>query len=155
MFKYVLSLTFAVSFATAATISTSATCNGVTTLGTFDAFCSDGFGGLAQADLTAPSFVDTRIAPVSFVGFVVSAGSFGQVMRPSASANFSDDYVFTVFGGTGDGLFLPCFSGYSDGAGVSMSFGGIAFTPNGIFNNGNCIGNQPAPSSPAPGAARP
>jgi hypothetical protein len=42
MLKFVLPLTFAVSCATAATIVTSATCDGVTTVGTATAMCSDG-----------------------------------------------------------------------------------------------------------------
>lgn len=50
MFKNVLSLTFAASLASAATISTSATCDGVTTVGTFSASCNDGHY-MASADL--------------------------------------------------------------------------------------------------------
>jgi hypothetical protein len=40
MFKYLLSLTFAVGLASAATISTSATCDALTVVGIFSASCN-------------------------------------------------------------------------------------------------------------------
>jgi hypothetical protein len=66
-----------------------------------------------------------------------------------------DDYVFTVFGGTGDGSFFPCFSG-SRNSMAGISFATIGFEvvdqPHGAFN---CFGNQPrgAPQ-PSPSAFR-
>jgi hypothetical protein len=122
MFRYVLALTFAVNFATAATISTSATCDGVTTFGTTNAFCNDG-RFMADASLGAPSIVSNP-GPGTF-GVSVSAGpitlGFG-----SASARFSGDYVFTVNGGIGNGFFCPViFVFHSSGGSAGMSFAGI------------------------------
>jgi len=43
---------------------------------------------------------------------------------PSAFADFSDDEVFTVFGGGGNAFFYPCVSGTShNGGSASISFG--------------------------------
>jgi hypothetical protein len=136
MFRYVLSLAFAVSLLSAATINTTVMCDGVTTVGTTLAMCNDPFRSGAYASLTAPPF-----GP----GFQVSvdAGSAVGPNSSSASANFMDDYVFTMVGGTGNGSYFPCFSG----SGYSMaggSFAGIGFEvidqPQGAFN---CFGNQP------------
>src|ERR1700720_3938233 len=105
MFKYLLSLTFAVSFATAATIITTATCDGVTTTGTTFAMCNIPFGAGAVASITAPSFEESpSLLETPFRVSVSAAGPGNQ--STSASANFFDDYVFTVFGGTGGGLFF-------------------------------------------------
>jgi hypothetical protein len=125
MFRYVLSLTFAVSLASAGTISTTATCDGVTTFGTFSARCDDRFS-LAEADLGTPS--------EGFPGgtFIVNVGAVKGIGPPiglgsaSASASFSNDYVFTITGGTGDGFFYPCISSQENGGATGgMSFGGI------------------------------
>ena len=137
MFKYVLSLTFAVGLASAATISTSATCDGVTTVGTFFASCNDG-RYMAYASLSAPSFVDTRIGP--FPDFSVS-NDVNQVAGPpgsgSATANFSDDYVFTINGGTGAGFFCPVIEvGHGSGASAGMSFAGIGSVTEECFISG-------------------
>jgi hypothetical protein len=135
MFKYVFSVSVAVSFASAATISTSATCDGVTTTGTTSAMCSGPFGAGAFARIEAPSFEDN----MSF-GFMVSTDAGGIVPFPtSASADFSDDYVFTVFGGTGGGLFFPCFSGVGQGSGGGSFAGvGLGFTDVPGFGTSNC-----------------
>ena len=122
MFKYILSVSLAVSFASAATISTSATCNGVTTIGTFFASCND---REAFASITAPSFVDTRIglSPDFSVSADVNTVGFD---RGGASATFSDDYVFTVYGGTGAGSFCPVIdTSHGSGASAGMAFAGI------------------------------
>jgi len=112
MVRYVLFFAFAVSFAPAATISTSATCDGVTTVGTVSASCNDGlFEAHASASQTSV-FVDA-----GFSSFMSSGGS--------ATASFSADYVFTVNGGTGNGFFFPCFSGIA-GEGREMREGGSA-----------------------------
>jgi hypothetical protein len=134
MFRYVLSLTFAVGLASAATISTFAGCDGVAMVGTFSAFCNDGHF-MASAVLFAPSFVDTRIAPLPEGAFEVSvdvrAIQFGPPFPPepvigSASANFSDDYVFTVYGGTGNGLFCAAvMNSFGSGASAGITFGGF------------------------------
>jgi len=130
MFRYVLSLTFAVSFAPAATISTTATCDGVTTVGTSLAICNDG----------------RFIAAASISAFMVDVQS-GQVAglpgssTGSASASFSGNFIFTVNGGSGNGFFYPCFFGGGDafGAMVSMSFGGIGFSvSDSPFGSTNC-----------------
>lgn len=124
MFKYVLSLTCAVTLATAATISTSVSCDGVTTVGTFSARCDDGLY-MAYAGLGAPSFVDTRIglSPDFSVLVDVSGNLPG---RGSATATFSDDYVFTMYGGTGNGSFCPVIlTEHGSGASAGMTFAGI------------------------------
>jgi hypothetical protein len=121
MFRYVLSLTFAVGLASAATIITIATCDGVTTTGTTGASCDDGRS-------SAIAGVGTNV-----FGFGVSAqadaGGFNPPPSQSAfaSATFIDQYVFTVFGGTGGGFFSPCFniSGSGQGQFVQANdFGG-------------------------------
>jgi len=128
MFRSVLSLTFAVSFATAATITTSATCDGIVTTGS----CNDGrVSAFARLDIRG--FDEVEVNPIRFP----SSGS--------ASAHFSDDYVFTVSGGTGSGLFMPCFTasaGFSSGSvvSVSMGFGGVGFGRNSFGTSGNCFG---------------
>jgi hypothetical protein len=129
MFKYVLSLTFAVSLASTATISTSATCDGVTTVGTFGARCDDGLY-MAFASLSAPSFVDTQIGLSDFGVSVDVSGS--QIGRGTATANFSDNYVFTMYGGIGNGSYCPgILIEHGSGASASMTFGGTS--------TGNCI----------------
>jgi hypothetical protein len=91
MFRYVLSLTFAVSFATAATITTTATCDGVTTVGTTSASCSDALSSAsASVDISSLSFgaeVQAMLTPPGIEG-----------AYSSATANFSDEDVFTAFG---------------------------------------------------------
>jgi len=139
MFRYVLSLTFAVGIASAATISTTATCDGVTTVGTFGAHCND---GRFQAD-----------ANLSVFPFQVFVGAlpFAFPATGSATANFSDDYVFTVFGGTGDGAFFPCFSGGANaGASVGMSFAGIGLRDLSPGANDNCFPNGQPNGTPKP-----
>ena len=86
MFKYALSLTFAIALASAATISTSVTCDGVTTVGTFSARCDVGLY-MASAGLGAPSFVDTRIglSPDFSVLVDVSRNLPGRGRRPPPS----------------------------------------------------------------------
>jgi len=142
MFKLFLSLTFAVGFASAATISTSVTCDGVTTVGTFSASCNS-IGSFANADVTAPSFVD-MFSGLFQLGVAATAIGDGPNESSSASANFSEDYVFTVSGGTGNGSFFPCFSG-SGNSSASQSFAGVSFgftdAPAGVTN---CFGNQPS-----------
>jgi hypothetical protein len=110
MFKYVLSLIFAVGLATGATISTTATCDGVITVGTTSASCS-----------TPDVFAQASVGRTSVS--VLAEGTSPPFGPGSASANFSADEVFTVNGGTGEGFFFPCFVG-GGFAMVSMSFGG-------------------------------
>ena len=122
MFKYVLSLTFAVGLASAATISTTVNCDGVTTVGTFSASCNDGrFMAQASIGISGGLSISVDAGPVA-----------GPMTLPSgsASANFFDDYVFTVTGGTGEGFFFPCFNGGRDaGADVGIFIGGIGEDP--------------------------
>jgi hypothetical protein len=149
MFKCALSFTFALGLVFAATINTSVTCDGVTTMG----FCDDGHF-MAHAGLTAPAFVDSQISPgLGAFGVSVDAGASGGLPplgSSSALANFDEDYLFTVLGGTGNGFFFPCFLGTPDaGSSVSMSFGGIGLgivdNPSGIATN--CPGPGPFPGS--------
>ena len=138
MLKYVLPLTFAVSFASAATISTSATCDGVTTTGTFSASCGD-------ADITGFASASAMVQTGVTIGISVRT-AVQSLMNPrsaSASANISGDYVFTVFGGTGGGFFYPCFVGSfasHSGALGEGSFGGVSFqfTGSSSFPASNC-----------------
>ena len=119
MFKYVLSVIFAVGLATAATISTTATCDGATTVGTSSAMCDDG-SFFAAASVSA-FMVDVQAGQVT---------GFTRFSTGSASASFSGDFVFTVNGGSGNGFFYPCFIGASDafGSSAEMSIAGIGFS---------------------------
>jgi hypothetical protein len=137
MLRFVVYLTFAVSFASAGTISTSATCDGVTTFGTNFASCND---GLVMAD----AHVGASINPPGFSVFVEANPQF--FASGGASAHFSEDYLFTVTGGTGSGFFAPCFYGAEFFGGittVSMGFGGVVFGPAGTATN--CTGPGPFP----------
>jgi hypothetical protein len=138
LFKYVLSVSLAMSFASAATISTSATCDGVTTIGTTFAMCNIPFGAGAVASITAPSFEESPSSLETPFRLSVSAAGPGN-QSTSASANFSDDYVFTVLGGTGGGLFFPCFVGSGQGSGGG-SFAGVVLGFTDVPGNGttNC-----------------
>lgn len=101
MFKLFLSLTFAVSLASAATISTSATCDGVTTVGVFSASCDDG-RVVASASLQSSG--------MPFIS--VSAGALGvppPLASASAVANFFDDYVFNGDGRNWERVLLSMF----------------------------------------------
>jgi hypothetical protein len=154
MFRYVLSLTFAVGLSPAATMTARASCDGVTTVGTNSAFCDDG-RFMARAGGGGPAFVDSRIAPgLGAFGVGVSASpspsGFPPVGSSSAFVSFEDDYMFTVFGGTGAGSFFPCFGGISvAGSSVFMSLGGIGLgivdIPSGLDTN--CPGPGPFPGS--------
>jgi hypothetical protein len=126
MFKYVLSLTFAVGFAAAATISTIATCDGVTTVGTDLAVCNDGRME-ARAAVGAPLIASRADS----FGVSLHAGVVGLTGGgfASATANFSDDYVFTVSGGSGNGFFFPLFVLDHNGGTAGISFAGIGGPP--------------------------
>ena len=123
MVRCVLCFTFAVSLASAATISTSATCDGVTTVGTTSASCGDS---------TAQALV--QITGISFEVSVQAAIARSAVPPSSASssASFSGNYVFTMFGGTGEGFFYPCFEARSPshlgGVMGGGSFDGVGFS---------------------------
>lgn len=141
MLKYVLPLTFAAAFATAATISTSATCDGVTTVGTSSAMCSDG-RSFASAGISGSLQVLTF---PSFFTVFVDAGPLNVLPGSavaSASASFSEEAVFTVSGGTGNGFFYPCvFATSHNGGSASIGFGtfsGPCLPPGSTF-----FGEQP------------
>jgi hypothetical protein len=141
MFRYVLALVFAVGFASAAIISTTATCDGVTTVGTTEAICNDGRSAAsAFVAFGVPPFPGVPVGEVHVdVSNSVPGGS------GSATANFSEDAVFTVFGGTGNGIFWPCvsFSPHnSDRVGISFAGSGI-------------VGLCPPPPTPPPLGGRP
>ena len=134
MFRYFLSVTFAVCLATAAIISTSATCDGVTTTGTISASCNNG-----RSSASAGGDTGGLLGP----GIAVQAGtSFPN--SASASVSFFDQYVVTVSGGTGGGLFLPCFRG-DTGHGTLSVHGFVAgngFPFSGPFSG--CFGTSTA-----------
>jgi hypothetical protein len=143
MFKFVLSLTFAVSYATAATIITTATCDGVTTVGAAMAMCND-VRSFASAEVGG-SLQDLTVG--SFTSFTVNVDAGPGVGLPSsavasASASFSEDAVFTVSGGTGTGFFYPCvFVTSHNGGSASIVFGtfsGPCLPPGSTF-----LGEQP------------
>jgi hypothetical protein len=149
MFKCLLSLPLAVGLAPAAIVSTSVTCNDVTTIGTTSASCND--VGRSNASASSPN-------PFPFGGIVgivaqAVAESFPPGSPPNsaeAHASFSEDYVFTVFGGTGGGFFRPCFSSHGTGAtgpGVA-SFDGFGSPSDPPFSV--CVG--PSGPFPSPGA---
>jgi hypothetical protein len=114
MFK--LPLIFAVSFASAATISTSATCDGVTTVGTFSASCADGRSGanaVVQIDHpfdlgvladTVPNLAASSSAsagflarPAFFAGLAFLAGlRAGLFGAATGSAPFAESFVFVL-----------------------------------------------------------
>ncbi len=131
MFKYVLSLTFVLAFASAATISTSAMCDGVTTVGTTSASCIDGSGSFASAMVTTGSMFGAEAQAST-----IFSGS------ASASANFSGDLFFTVFGGTGQGSFYPCFVGGGNHTAMEHGmFDGVSFDADGsAVITSNCDG---------------
>ena len=123
MFKYVLSLTLAGGLASAATISTSATCDGVTTFGTTLASCNKG-----HTEAHASASQGAVSAEAQLLAFPPAF--------PSAGADYSDTYVFTVTGGTGQGSFYPCFSFNPNVLPMSVGqasaeFGGIFANPGG------------------------
>jgi hypothetical protein len=129
--KYLLFLTLVVSFARAAMISTSATCDGVATVGTFSANCNGGSGSSAGANVTStgPFFDVGAHAQSLFTG------------SASATATFSDIYFFTVSGGTGKGSFYPCFvAGGNHAAMEDGFFDGISVSFDGS-NASNCFGD--------------
>jgi hypothetical protein len=126
MFRYVLFLTFTAGLASAATMTAQATCDGVTTVGTFGASCNDG-RYMAFAGIDAPSFVDTRIGVSPNFSVSVDVNQVGGLPGSGvATASFSDDYVFTIYGGTGNGSFCPVIDTFhGSGAFASMSFAGL------------------------------
>ena len=129
MFRYVLSLTFAVGLVSAAPIS--ATCNGVITLGMTSASCN-GPGLVFAMIQTTPSFA-------------ASAGANAQATGNTTlftSASVSGDFFFTVFGGTGQGSFYPCFLGGGNHTAMEQGFfDGISVNFNGAGNAHNCFGD--------------
>lgn len=130
MFKYVLSVSLAVGLATAATIS--ATCDGVTTFGTTSASCS-GFGPVFAMIQTSPSFAASASANAQANG----AGSM------FTSASVSGDFFFTVFGGTGQGSFYPCFVGGGNHTAVEQGvFDGVSVDFDGTVGATNCGGRD-------------
>jgi len=148
MFKYISCLVFAVSCASARTMSVQVSCGDGVTTSAQSASCLDtsgfAFAGLDGGDLV---FNDS-------FGFsvLVDAG-----YATSASATFADDYVFTVTGGTGAGFFVPCMEASTDDFRVPsqahVGFG-IAGLGSGPFGQPNLIlstclgGNQPGTQIP-------
>jgi hypothetical protein len=82
---------------------------------------------MAFASIDAPSFVDTRIGLSPNFSVSVDVEQVGGLPGGgTATANFSDDYVFTVFGGTGNGSFCPVINTeHGSGASAGMTFAGI------------------------------
>ena len=101
----------------AGTISLSADCSGeVTTYTSDSASCGSEYTNGASAEVDA-------------TGQYVTAGAWaGYGQSASASASFTEDYVFTVWGGAGDGFAEPLLmvqggNQGSDSAGASASLG--------------------------------
>jgi hypothetical protein len=113
MFRYFLSFGFVVSFVSAATIQTEAVCDYQSSVGTLSASCNFLLAeAQAKLEISGP-----------FSVFAEGGGSLNDF--GIATANFSDDYIFTVNNGTGNGSFFPCFAGGGGGTAM-MSFDGIA-----------------------------
>lgn len=147
MFKYVLSLSFAVSCASARTISVEASCPGVVTTGPQFASCSGNLGS-AQADVSGGDLV--------FDDSVLIGASAGVGGSGSSSATFADDYVFTITGGTGAGFFVPCMTAVTDdfvvGSVANVSFGSASLSPplNRGLTAGTCNLGNLEPGTPIP-----
>jgi len=79
MSKLVLSLTFAVGVASAATISTSATCDGMTTVGTTLAMCNDGRS--AASAQVSPFSVSVEAGPLNVPSFLAPHRQVSPMMN--------------------------------------------------------------------------
>ncbi len=133
MFRIFVFLTSTLGVASAAAFSAIATCNGVTTTGTTSASCNDN-GAMASASALGIS------AQAQAITGAVQPGS--PLNSAFASANFSDNYFFTVSGGTGQGSFYPCFEGGGNGTAREQgTFDGVSFEEDGSPGGGsNCFG---------------
>lgn len=134
MLKYVLLIGFVIGTGRAATLIATAQCG--STIVTNDAFASCN-GPMTGAGADA----SVSVSPSSFAGGV-SVDSGGP--ETSASATFDDEYVLTVTGGVGNGLFMPCMmAGASTSppstAGASASFGSVGVSSLPQQDIGNCL----------------
>jgi hypothetical protein len=143
MSKTLLSLFVAVCSLNAATIMTQATCPGIGVLsGTTSVQCPPPYA--ASAGIVANAVYQDSVS--------ISANSHGAAPHHGdgsfASATFIDDYVLTVTGGTGSGIFAPCLFAGAVYIGTqtmgSASFGSVSFSG---YRVANC-GFQGAPQPP-------
>jgi hypothetical protein len=105
----------------AQTLSTAATCNGVTYYGTFSASCGESNTTNASAS--------------SGGGFVDALASSLASDSSSASASFSEAYILTVMGGIGDGFADPGLSAGGDSFGAED----VAYSSAALYSNsGGC-----------------
>jgi hypothetical protein len=146
MFKFAVCLLLRIGYADAATVTVSVNCgsdgsyqSGLTTARCFPG-PSNFFGQTASAsvaantayqdvsgrDLNGSLAVTTMVTPNHCIGLCM--------FHSEASGTFVDDYVFTVTGGTGQGLFLPCLAAGAEGPGsdgaASASFGSVTVANN-------------------------
>ena len=96
-----------------------------------DASCSGEVTTYTSDSASCGSYNPGASAEVSVTGQYVSAGAWaGYGQSASASASFTQDYVFTVWGGSGDGFAEPLLMVQgdrqgSDSAGASASLAGV------------------------------
>jgi len=127
MFKYLLCFAFAVSCASAGLIAIAqASCDSMTNTGTTSALCSYSF----NVDPVHSGFLTVSASGFIFdegnISGTADARAFGDRGTGNASLSLSEDFIFTVNGGSGDGFFVGCFSGFADPgfAGAQVSAGG-------------------------------
>jgi hypothetical protein len=102
-----------------------------------DASCSGEVTTYTSDSASCGSYNPGASAEVSVTGQYVSAGAWaGYGQSASASASFTQDYVFTVWGGSGDGFAEPLLMVQgdrqgSDSAGASASLGGCELSQGG------------------------
>jgi hypothetical protein len=104
----------------ASTVDASATCNGYESFGNwvgavYSASCGD-------SSSSAGAEVSISGVSVEVFAGVSTPGEGAKVTAGPASASLGADYVLTVTGGSGEGLFQPAFSysgGYDDGSQMS------------------------------------
>jgi hypothetical protein len=127
MFKIVFSLAVTVSCASAGLIaSAQASCDSMTNTGTTSASCFYSF----NVDPVHSGFLTVSASGFIFdqgnIGGSADARAFGDRGTGNAFVSLSEDFIFTVNGGSGDGFFVGCFSGFADPgfAGAQVSAGG-------------------------------
>jgi hypothetical protein len=124
MFKLVFSLAVTVSCASAGLIaSAQASCGGMRDTGTTFASCSYSY----NIDQVHSGFLTViasgLINEQGNIGGSADASAFGDRGTGFAGVSLSEDFILTVTGGSGDGFFVGCFSGFADpGIGGAMVF---------------------------------
>ena len=128
MLKPIFCILLTIGCVKAATISLDVNCTPTgphlhqRTLGTIE--CSSGFQ-TATAGVSAQSFYQDTAGAGAVTSISPPHCMFGCISPAFATALFIDDYVFTITGGSGQGLFRPCLSA---AGGASASFGNTSLT---------------------------